>query len=73
MLALRFPAVLMLHRLAAFAVTGATFAAHPHEPAARAAPGSHAWIIRWPRKLARRGFGQDLITGEPVAVGGARR
>ena len=46
MLALRFPAVLMLHRLAALAVTCATFPARTHEPAARPAPGSHAWIIR---------------------------
>jgi len=42
----RFPAVLMLHRLAALAVTCATFPARTHEPAARPAPGSHAWIIR---------------------------
>ena len=36
----------MLHRLAALAVTCATFPARTHEPAARPAPGSHAWIIR---------------------------
>lgn len=46
MVAHRFPAVLMLHRLAALAVTCATFPARAHEPAARPAPGSHAWIIR---------------------------
>ena len=46
MVAHRFPAVLMLHRLAALAVTCATFPASTHEPAARPAPGSHAWIIR---------------------------
>jgi len=46
MVAHRFPAVLMLHRLAALAVTCATFPASTHKPAARPAPGSHAWIIR---------------------------
>src|SRR5215475_10537402 len=36
----------MLHRLAALAVTCATFLASAYELAARPAPGSHVWIIR---------------------------
>jgi len=39
--------VVVLHLLAAAAVPGAAFSAGTHKPAARPAPGSHAWIIRW--------------------------
>jgi len=73
MLALRLPAVLVLHRLAALAVACATFPASTHEPAARPAPGSHAWIIRWERlclpKRARHTAGLGDRTGGTTRSG----
>jgi len=52
----------MLHLLAAAAVTGTAYSAGTHKPAARPAPGSHAWIIRW-----------HTTRWLPVRRGGARR
>src|SRR5215469_3730240 len=65
LLALGFPAVLMLHGLAALAVARAAFAARADELAARPAPGSHAWIISDEREWAGQGgpWGATQVPG----------
>jgi hypothetical protein len=79
MVAHRFPAVLMLHRLAALAVACATFPARTHEPAARPAPGSHAWIIRQdasaPAGHSRARIGRPVLAAVcmQASTGGGRR